>query len=126
MNPDETVRAFCESFDRFDVDEMMRLIADDCVYHNIPLEPVRGAEAIRQTLGMFQQMLKTIRFEVHHQTSSGNIVQNERVDWFETHDGKRYGLPVAGVFEVRDGKIVAWRDYFDTRQFEKGTGIPLA
>jgi limonene-1,2-epoxide hydrolase len=26
-------------------------------------------------------------------------------------------LPVSGTFEVRDGRIVAWRDYFDMNQF---------
>jgi limonene-1,2-epoxide hydrolase len=31
-------------------------------------------------------------------------------------------LPVAGVFEVRDGKIAAWRDYFDLATFTKQLG----
>jgi limonene-1,2-epoxide hydrolase len=26
-------------------------------------------------------------------------------------------VPVAGVFEIEDGKIKAWRDYFDLQQF---------
>ena len=26
-------------------------------------------------------------------------------------------LPVMGVFELADGKITAWRDYFDMAQF---------
>ena len=29
------------------------------------------------------------------------------------------GLPVMGTFEVRDGKISAWRDYFDMAQATK-------
>ena len=29
----------------------------------------------------------------------------------------------AGAFEVKNGKIVAWRDYFCMKQFEKGTGL---
>jgi limonene-1,2-epoxide hydrolase len=28
-------------------------------------------------------------------------------------DGDDIPLPVTGVFEVVDGRIVAWRDYFD-------------
>jgi limonene-1,2-epoxide hydrolase len=27
--------------------------------------------------------------------------------------GRWAALPVAGVFEIRDGKISLWRDYFD-------------
>ena len=31
-------------------------------------------------------------------------------------------LPVMGTFEVRDGKIDAWRDYFDMNQFTSRMG----
>jgi limonene-1,2-epoxide hydrolase len=38
---------------------------------------------------------------------------NERTDVFAIN-GKQIDLPVVGVFEIApDGKIVAWRDYFD-------------
>ena len=43
-------------------------------------------------------------------------VMTERVDVFTFVNG-RIALPVSGTFEVRDGKIVAWRDYFDMNQF---------
>jgi limonene-1,2-epoxide hydrolase len=33
--------------------------------------------------------------------------------------GQWLDLPVMGVFEVKDGKIAAWRDYFDAQMFEK-------
>jgi limonene-1,2-epoxide hydrolase len=44
---------------------------------------------------------------VHHGT-----VLNEREDRFEIH-GRWVTLPVAGIFEIRDGRITLWRDYFD-------------
>ena len=31
--------------------------------------------------------------------------------------GKEISIPVAGVFEVNDGKITFWRDYFDNGMF---------
>jgi limonene-1,2-epoxide hydrolase len=45
---------------------------------------------------------------------------NERVDVFEM-GGKHVEVPVAGVFEIRGGKIAAWRDYFDLATFTKQT-----
>ena len=33
--------------------------------------------------------------------------------------GKVADLPVMGTFEIRDGKICAWRDYFDMAQITK-------
>jgi limonene-1,2-epoxide hydrolase len=49
---------------------------------------------------------------VHRQVASDTTVLNERTDRFGVK-GKWSGVDVAGVFEVRDGKITLWRDYFD-------------
>ena len=53
--------------------------------------------------------------------SRGNVVFTERVDHL-TVAGKEVALPVAGVFEVRDGKIAAWRDYFDMGSYQRQVG----
>jgi limonene-1,2-epoxide hydrolase len=45
----------------------------------------------------------------------GNVVLTERVDTF-TIGQVVAPLPVMGTFEVRDGKISAWRDSFDMAQ----------
>ena len=47
---------------------------------------------------------------------AGDVVLTERVDVFVYPD-KTIELPVMGTFEVRDGKIAAWRDYFDLNQY---------
>ncbi len=57
-------------------------------------------------------------FEVKRQAVSGNVVMNERVDRF-TVGGRTIELPVMGVFELRDGLIASWRDYFDLAMFQK-------
>ena len=49
--------------------------------------------------------------------AQGNIVMTERVDHFRVGE-KRIMVPCMGIFELRDGKIAAWRDYWDLRQFE--------
>lgn len=123
MTPDQIVTAFCNAFTRGALDDALALVTTDCVYHNIPLEPVRGTQAMRETLEGFVKILGSIRLETLHQVANGNLVMNERVDYFTPPGGKKYGLPVMGVFEIRDGKIAAWRDYFDIRQFETGVGI---
>ena len=48
---------------------------------------------------------------------------NERIDHFDPPKGKAIGLPVSGAFEIKDGKITAWRDYFCMRQLSEGTGL---
>jgi limonene-1,2-epoxide hydrolase len=86
---------------------------------------MKGIEAIRQTFAGFVQALGSIEIETLHQASAGDVVLNERIDTFSPPGKERFGLPVAGIFEVKGDKIVAWRDYFDVKQFVEGTGIRL-
>ena len=58
-----------------------------------------------------------MEFRVHHIAANGNVVMTERTDVFFAGP-KTIELPVMGTFEVTDdGKISAWRDYFDMNQF---------
>ena len=116
---ESVVRAFCEAFWRRDVDEILGFYADDSVYHNIPMAPARGKEEIRATLEMFVPGSPTIEFEILNIASAGRIVFTERIDRMQ-FAGNPVALPVAGVFEVEDGRITAWRDYFDLQQFLSG------
>ena len=60
-----------------------------------------------------------IRFEIVHQVIDGDLVLNERIDHIALNDNT-IPLKVAGVFELRDGKIHNWRDYFDLAAFTGG------
>lgn len=118
-NPNEAiVEEFCDAWKGRDVDAILAYFHDDAVYHNIPLEPAVGPEAIRAIVEMFVPPADAIEFVVHHMFSNpaGDMVFTERTDRF-VMDGKTIELPVAGVFELRDGKIAAWRDYFDLQSF---------
>ena len=56
-------------------------------------------------------------WEIRHIVADGNVVMTERVDHFLVGDN-RISVPCMGVFELRNGKIAAWRDYWDRGQFE--------
>ena len=110
---DEVVTEFCKLWSSPDPDQLAGYFAEDAVYHNIPMEPVEGREAIKQFIAGFTAAFEGIDFQVHRQVSDGNLVMNERTDVMRRKDGDDIPLPVTGVFEVVDGRIVAWRDYFD-------------
>jgi limonene-1,2-epoxide hydrolase len=114
MDCDRLVRDFCAAWGSADLDTIMDGFAEDAVYHNIPLAPTKGKVEIRAFIEGFLKMSpKGIDFEILNQVSTGNLVLNERVDTFE-NDGKKTSAPVCGVFELdKNGKISAWRDYFD-------------
>jgi len=122
MNPETTVRDFCNAVTRCKAAELIDCFTPDAVYHNIPVEPVRGKEAIQATLAQFVDIATDAEFEILHLAVAGTTVLTERIDRF-TINGKRIEIPVMGAFEVAaDGKISAWRDYFDMQQFMRQMG----
>jgi limonene-1,2-epoxide hydrolase len=111
------VRRFVETWKSRDMGRILGFFTDDCVYHNIPLDPVQGPGAIRAVLESFAKLSTAIEWELLQiAETEGGVVLTERVDRFEI-GGKWVAVPVMGAFELRDGKICAWRDYFDMAQF---------
>ena len=115
----ETVRSFITAWGRHDLDEIMSFFSADCVYHNMPIEPARGIEATRAMLEGFSSMARQVEWVLHQiAETSGGVVLTERTDRFEI-GGRWVELPVMGSFELREGRITAWRDYFDLAQFQR-------
>jgi limonene-1,2-epoxide hydrolase len=120
MTPDETVTEFIRRITAKDVDGAFELCADDLVYENVPMQPVyESKQAALEFLGGFIGGTDEVDWPVHHQTATGDIVMNERTDRFRFGD-KWVAVRVVGVWEVRDGAIVLWRDYFDSAEMNAG------
>ncbi|MGE2833995.1 limonene-1,2-epoxide hydrolase family protein [Mycobacterium sp. SMC-4] len=113
MTPDDVVTEFCAKWAAPNPEELASYFTEDGVYHNIPMDPAVGREAIRAFIAEFTAMVDGIDFQLHRQVGSGGLVFNERTDVMRFKDGRTLALPVAGVFEIADGRIAAWRDYFD-------------
>ena len=114
--PIDVVREFCALWEKGDLDAIVDSFTEDAVYHNIPVAPVTGKDAIRATIAGFTGGVDTIEFRVLNISADGNVVMTERVDAFITST-VTIELPVMGTFEVEGDKIAAWRDYFDLNQF---------
>lgn len=112
-SPDDVVTEFCAKWANPDPADLAAHFTEDGVYHNIPMNPVSGQADIAAFITQFTSMVDGIDFRVHRQVSSGNVVFNERTDVMRFKDGRELALPVAGVFDIVDGQIASWRDYFD-------------
>ncbi|MCJ0906663.1 nuclear transport factor 2 family protein [Rhodococcus sp. ARC_M6] len=121
VTPENLISEFCALWVDADVAKIVDFFTEDAVYHNIPMEPVSGKEAIKAFIEGFILAFGGIDFQIKRQVGSGDVVMNERVDVF-TINGAEVALPVMGVFEVRDGKISAWRDYFDMAPITAAAG----
>src|SRR5689334_10227153 len=109
---DTVVTEFCRQWSTPDPEQLAEWFTEDAIYHNIPMPPAEGRQAIKEFIAGFTAAVDGIDFQVHRQRASGNVVMNERTDVMRFADGRELPLPVMGVFEVRDGKIAVWRDYF--------------
>ncbi|MEE2703300.1 MAG: limonene-1,2-epoxide hydrolase family protein [Myxococcota bacterium] len=114
----EIVRDFVAACNANDLERMLTFFDPECVYHNIPLEPVSGIEGIRGVLAGFMGMAQKVDWVIHQLAENAEgVVLTERTDRFLV--GENWvELPVMGAFELREGKIVGWRDYFDMKQFQ--------
>jgi len=110
--PEEVVQEFCAAFATKDVDTIASRLADDVVYHNVGMAPAVGKEASVAMIQGFLDMAEKMTFEIHRIAANGDSVLTERTDTF-TINGADSPVAVMGSFDLRDGKIVAWRDYFD-------------
>jgi limonene-1,2-epoxide hydrolase len=113
-SPTEVVNAFMTAFAADDYDTALGLIASDCEYSNMPegMPKVRGPEGVRAVLGPFFAPSLENEFIILRQVADGPVVISERLDRHRLATGW-VELPVTGVYEVHDGLITVWRDYFD-------------
>ena len=94
-----------------------KYFTDDCVWQQSGMPTTTGPdEAVALLDSLVDSIgLATLDVEYLHVASNEDVVFTERLDWMVTKDGKRFGpTVVVGVTEFRDGKISAWREYFDT------------
>jgi limonene-1,2-epoxide hydrolase len=115
---EQLIDKLMSTWHRGDIDEMLDFFADDAVYHNMPMAPPEGKPAIRELLSQFLGAMEGLEVEVHRQVANGNIVMHERTDHFSLGQ-RQMSLPICGVFEVDNGRIKAWREYFDMAAFSE-------
>ena len=115
---EEIIREFISSWSELNADKLADFFSEDGVYHNIPMQPVKGKENVRQFIAGFIQPWTETTWDILSIASKGELVIVERLDRTQAGD-KAVDLPCVGVFEMQDGKIKVWRDYFDSNTYFK-------
>ena len=112
MSSADTVRAFLVALERFDIDAAGALLDPDVVYENVSLPAVRGRAATLRLLRSRPRALSGFEAQTHRRAATGSVVLTERTDVLVV--GRvRVAFWVCGTFEVHEGRITLWRDYFD-------------
>jgi len=113
---EEFMAAFIQAWPTGDATGLGRFFTDDAVFHNGPMPPVRGREAIVTACAQQMTLGGEVSVDIRHMLVEGQIVMTERIDYVKL-DGSTIPLRIMGIFEIHDGAITAWRDYFDPAEF---------
>jgi limonene-1,2-epoxide hydrolase len=104
---------------------VLAALDDDVVYQNVGMPIIRGS---RRTVKFLRRGLERPRagfdVKIHRIAADGTSVLTERTDVI-IYGPLRVAFWVCGVFEVRDGRITLWRDYFDFLDILKATARGL-
>lgn len=111
----DTVQAFLFALAEEDFDTFESLAAAELIWQNVGLPSIRGRDRIMKMLRRGKgRMGFAVKF--HNIAEDGSTVLTERTDAIIIGP-VRLQFWVCGTFEVHDGQVTLWRDYFDFFEF---------
>ena len=111
------------AWNRLDVDGIADLFAEDGRFQSMmQTEPLVGREAIRSHFGALLEGATALELQLRNIAENNGVVFLERVDVF-SYKGREGSVPVVAVLEIRDGKVQAWREYYDRASLMREMGI---
>ena len=114
----QIIKDFIAAWSNLDSDELVGYFSEDGIYYNMPTQPVQGKEQLKQFIRSFISNWTKTNWDTLNIIGEGDVVIAERLDRTEVGDIK-VDLPCCGVFEMEEGKIKVWRDYFDMGTYTK-------
>lgn len=127
---EKIAREYYESFNKRDWDRMRTMFHQDYTYTGGDGEVLKGADAAMQINQGFANGMSDAHIKIERTQSAGNIAVTEFTGT-GTHDGdlmgipptgKKLSMPVCNVIEVKDGKILAEREYMDMMHLMQQVG----
>lgn len=114
-------------------EQLKALCTDDFVWANSGLRTLHGLAEVFEQMGAggFAQLIPILdgmvsfSADLLHIASAGDVVFTERVDHHWDAQGRDLMTPhIAGVMEIRGGRIAALRDFYDTVCYEQVPSEP--
>ena len=118
-----TVRQMIDAWNTRNWQQVYDLFAEDGVLQSMMLPtPSVGREAIKKRIGALAADISKIELRIRHLGVADGVVFIERVDDF-VYRGHHGAVPVVGVVEVENGRVKAWREYYDRAQMIEAMGL---
>ena len=122
---EKLIRDFVQAWSNLDAAELASYFSEDGIYHNMPSTAVQGRDNIQQFIAGFIRPWESTEWEIVSLLADGDIVMVEREDKTVVA-GTPINLPCFGYFEIENGKIKVWRDYFDLATYTNAIAKALA
>jgi steroid delta-isomerase-like uncharacterized protein len=131
-NVAELHRVVYEAINSRDLDRLREIYHADCVYVTGDGVEQRGVDAVLAAVATFAGAFPDLAIEIRQQHVAGEDVSIVEYTFAGTHQGELEGIPATGkgmkvvacsVVEVREGRIVEERDYYDTLALMTQLGI---
>jgi limonene-1,2-epoxide hydrolase len=118
------VTRLCEEWPTLTRGDFHELFDPDCLYVNVPWSnhPNIGPDQAYDALSRYRNGWR-VDLHVVHVVAGDGVVLAERLERFQKpNDTTVHDLYVMGAFEMKNGKIAKWRDYFDSKHVEPFLG----
>jgi steroid delta-isomerase-like uncharacterized protein len=128
----ETHRAVYAAINARDLDRLREIYHADCVYVTGDGVEQRGVDAVLNAVTTFTGAFPDLAIEIRQQHVAGDDVSIVEYTFAGTHRGELEGIPATGrgmkvvacsVVQVRAGRIVEERDYYDTLALMTQLGV---
>jgi steroid delta-isomerase-like uncharacterized protein len=136
MGAAEIARNYLESWNRKDLAGMRDYLdPNDYTYMGGDGQEQRGVDAGMAVAQTFANAFPDGRIDIQrvHEAANGTVIVEFIASGTQTGElmgipatGKRIGLPVCNVLEIRDGKITREREYFDNMTMMTQLGVVQA
>jgi limonene-1,2-epoxide hydrolase len=98
-----------------DDEAFLSCLTDDIVYHyHVGSRPLIGKEWVQKFLSKYREITADVSWRIDRHAETENELFVEGYEQYrDTRTNEVIAHPYMGIFEFRDGKISAWRDYFE-------------
>jgi|TARA_B100000315_G_C14417601_1_gene513964 limonene-1,2-epoxide hydrolase len=110
---------FFQAWNNRSLNGIIEFLSEDCIYHNMPMEPINGRSEIEAYIAPVIDTTLSIEWTVLAiaEDAKGRIL-NERLDRLKFSQGW-LEIPIMGLLEFSEGRISLWRDYFDLQNYQQ-------
>ncbi len=110
---------FFQAWNNRSLNGIIEFLSEDCIYHNMPMEPINGRSEIEAYIAPVIDTTLSIEWTVLAiaEDAKGRIL-NERLDRLKFSQGW-LEIPIMGLLEFSEGRISLWRDYFDLQDYQQ-------